>query len=180
MLLTLDPARVLVAADWLAAKENYQWLDFGSGVQTLSAASLKIMLQRGIHCIRGYTPEGTGEPIGLVALSNIHPDSKTATLWYLLGNKDYASHGYTSRAVRAMLGVAFGELRLNSVNAWAVEHNAASVRVLVKNGFQLIGRQRRCHCIDGKLYDRLMYDLLASEFDPTPGSNRSEITAALV
>jgi RimJ/RimL family protein N-acetyltransferase len=31
--------------------------------------------------------------------------------------------------------------------------------------FRPIGRQRRCHVIDGKAYDRLWYDLLPSEHE---------------
>ena len=29
-----------------------------------------------------------------------------------------------------------------------------------------MGRQRRCHWIEGRVYDRLWFDLLASEHDP--------------
>ena len=31
-------------------------------------------------------------------------------------------------------------------------------------GFRYIGRQRQCHVIDGRAYDRLLFDLLAEEF----------------
>ena len=30
-------------------------------------------------------------------------------------------------------------------------------------GFKFIGRQRRCHVVDGRVCDRLWFDLLASE-----------------
>jgi len=64
--------------------------------------------------------------------------------------------------------VAFQELGLHSVNTWTVEHNA-SRRGAERLGFRFIGRQRQCHLIDGQPYDRLLFDLLASEhreFDP--------------
>ena len=58
--------------------------------------------------------------------------------------------------------LAFGDLGLHTINTWAVEHNQ-SVRVIERLGFRFIGRQRQCHYIDGRLYDRLLFDLLASE-----------------
>ncbi len=48
-------------------------------------------------------------------------------------------------------------------SAWAVEHNTASIAVLKRNNFQLVGRQRQCHRIDDRPFDRLLFDLLASE-----------------
>jgi hypothetical protein len=35
--------------------------------------------------------------------------------------------------------------------------------VLERLKFRFYGRQRQCHCIDGRFYDRLYFDLLASE-----------------
>jgi RimJ/RimL family protein N-acetyltransferase len=43
-----------------------------------------------------------------------------------------------------------------------VDHNP-SLRTIERLGFRFIGRQRQCHYIDGRLYDRLLFDLLASE-----------------
>ena len=65
-------------------------------------------------------------------------------------------------ATSHFLTLAFTELGLHSVNTWTVEHNP-SQRGVVRLGFRLVGRQRQCHFIDGKPYDRLLFDLLASE-----------------
>jgi asparagine synthetase B (glutamine-hydrolysing) len=35
-----------------------------------------------------------------------------------------------------------------------------------RNGFQFVDRQRRCHIIEGRAADRLLFDLLASEYQP--------------
>jgi RimJ/RimL family protein N-acetyltransferase len=121
------------------------------------------MSKRDIHCLRLFTSNENHHPIGIVALSNIASEFGSATLWYVLGDKSQAGKGYTSRAVGAMLRHAFGELGLESVNAWAVTANEASRRVLEKNGFRPIGRQRCCHKIDGELRDRVLYDILAKE-----------------
>jgi RimJ/RimL family protein N-acetyltransferase len=62
-----------------------------------------------------------------------------------------------------MLTLGFTELGLHAVSAWAVEPNTASVGVLKRNNFQFVGRQRHSHWIDGRPFDRLLFDLLASE-----------------
>jgi ribosomal-protein-alanine N-acetyltransferase len=113
-----------------------------------------------------FTPDTNGTPIGVVALSNISRTFKTATLWYVLGDKRFAGQVHTGRAVSRLLGHAFDVLKLQAINAWAVDSNVASIRVLTRNGFQFVGRQRRCHIIEGRAADRLLFDLLASEYQP--------------
>lgn len=152
-----------VVEAWLADEANSRWLDFGAGVQRLGSGALKIMAQREVHCLRVFWADGASEPSGLVALGNIARRFRTATVWYVLGDKRQAGRGHTTRAVGCLLDVAFGPLALEAVNAWAVESNTASIRVLTANGFRPIGRQRRCHVIDGRVADRLLFDRLASE-----------------
>lgn len=160
---------ILLAADWLAQRENYQWLDFGHGQQVVTAQTLAFMLRRDIHLLRLYTADETDEPIGLVALSDISAAFKSATLWYVLGDKRYGGLGYTTRAVAEMLTLGFRELRVRTVHAWAVERNAPSIAVLRRNNFRLVGRLRQCHEIDGRPCDRLLFDLLAREHTEVVG-----------
>lgn len=152
----------LVAA-WLGRKETYQWLDFGHGSQRVTPIGLKVMLRNETNVCRVYTADGAAAPIGLVALSQMSQTFRTAMLWYVLGEWQFGGQGYTSRAVSELLTLAFTELGLRAIHAWAVEENAASIRVLERNGFRLFGRQRQCHYIDGQGCDRLLFDLLATE-----------------
>jgi len=62
-----------------------------------------------------------------------------------------------------MLTVGFRELGLHAVSAWTLETNIGGQRVLEALHFKPIGRQRQCHYIDGRPYDRLLFDLLATE-----------------
>lgn len=155
------PERLGLAAAWLSEKDNYQWLDFGDGRQHVTPQWLKIALQRGTHVIRMFTSDA-GAPIGIVGLGNVNLEFSTATLWVILGDKSMGGRGYASRAVSRMLTVGFTELGLNAISTWIVEHNP-SVRVAERVSFRPIGRQRQCHIIDGRAYDRLWFDLLASE-----------------
>ena len=156
---------VSIAAGWLAEKRNYQWLDFGNGVQQLSAVALKIMAQKDNHVLRVFTSDDD-RPIGIVGLGNVDRTFKIATLWAALGEKGYARKGYAIRAITEIMTYGFGELGLGVINAWFVEGNPASPHIVEHFNFKPIGRQRRCHYIDGRAYDRLWFDLLASEYNP--------------
>lgn len=162
-LLILDaPGRLELAAGWLAQKENYQWLDFGGGRQVVTPALLKIMAQRETHFIRIYSTDRDDTPIGIGGLNNVDRVNKTATFWGLSGDKSFRSRGYATLAASMFLSLAFRELGLYSINTWVVDHNS-SLRLVERLGFRFVGRQRQCHYIDGRAYDRLLFDLLASE-----------------
>lgn len=78
------------------------------------------------------------------------------------GEKSFRNRGYSTIASSKLMTLAFRDLGLHTINTWAVEHNR-SVRIIERLGFRFVGRQRQCHGIDGRMYDRLLFDLLASE-----------------
>jgi RimJ/RimL family protein N-acetyltransferase len=159
-------------ASWLGQKENYQWLDFGDGRQLVSPEWLKMAIQRGTYVIRLFTDDERDRPIGVVALSNINTNFKSAAFWVVLGDKTYAKRGYGTRATSRILTLGFTELGLESINTWVVEHNHRSASLCLANGFRPIGRQRHCHYIDGRAYDRLWFDILASEHEESDDERR--------
>lgn len=163
----LDRAAVIErAAGWLADEANHRWLDFGAGRRVPTAAGLKIMTQLDTHVLRVFTPDDSDLPIGLVGLNNVDRAFKTASVWVLLGDRAFARQGHATRAVGRMLTLAFGELGLHAVNTWVVEHNP-SIRIVERNKFRFVGRQRQCHYIDGQPFDRLLFDILADEHEET-------------
>jgi RimJ/RimL family protein N-acetyltransferase len=162
-LLPLDgPELIELVAGWLARKENYQWLDFGSGKQIVTPALLKIMVQRDAHFIRAFTSDRDDLPIGILGLNGVDRGIRTATFWGASGEKSFRNRGYSTLASSKFLTLAFRDLGLHTINTWAVEHNP-SLRTIERLGFRFVGRQRQCHTIDGWLHDRLLFDLLASE-----------------
>ena len=163
-LLPLDsPELTRLVAGWLGEMSVYPWLDFGNGIQILTPALLKVMTQRDAHVLRVFTDDEEDRPIGVVGLSNVDRHFKTAMIWIALGDRRYGGRGYPARAASKILTVGFHELGLRAINAWTVERNVAVLRIFKRLNFQLIGRQRQCHSIDGVSYDRLLYDILASE-----------------
>jgi RimJ/RimL family protein N-acetyltransferase len=156
---------VSLVSGWLSCEENYKWLDFGDGVHGLSEPLLRIMIQKGTHFLRLYSASQGGTAIGLVAFSNLHQTFKTATLWYVLGDKSHGGLGETRAAVSRLLQFGFQDLRLRAINAWAIEENRPSIRILERNGFRNAGRLRECHSLNGRFVDRLLFDLLCSEYE---------------
>jgi RimJ/RimL family protein N-acetyltransferase len=159
-----SPELIQLAASWLARKENHQWLDFGDGRQTLTPEWLKIMSQRDTHLLRIYTSDDD-QPIGLAGLDTVNRSFKTGRFWFVTGEHAFRGRGYATRAASTLLTIAFRDFGLQAVNSWAVDTNPPnpSVRIAEQLNFRLIGRQRQCHYIDGRAYDRLWFDLLASE-----------------
>jgi RimJ/RimL family protein N-acetyltransferase len=162
-LLPLDTPEIIdLAAGWLAQKENYQWLDFGYGRQLVTPALLRIMVQRETHFLRVFTSDRDDAPIGITALNNVDRVFKTATFWGAVGEKSFRNRGHGTLAGAKLLTLAFRDLGLHSVNTWVVDGNP-SLKIVERLRFRFIGRQRQCHYIDGRPYDRLLFDLLASE-----------------
>ena len=162
-LLPLDnPELIHLAAGWMSMKENYQWLDFGNGRQVLTPEWLKIATQRDREVVRVFTPDDDTTPIGIVGLTEVDRVFGTARIWVVAGDKSFGARGHATRAASKLLTHGFTDLGLCAINTWIVDHNP-SLRIARRLKFTLIGRQRQCHAIDGRAYDRLWFDLLASE-----------------
>jgi RimJ/RimL family protein N-acetyltransferase len=173
-LLPIDtPEHLQLVAHWLAEKENYQWLELGDGRQLIGVEWLTIAIQRKSYVLRLFRSDVDNRPIGVVGLSNVNQHFKTANIWVVVGEKSYASRGYATAAASRMLTIAFKELGLEAIHTWIVEHNQ-SLRMAKRLKFRLIGRQRQAHCINGRMYDRLWFDLLASEHEEIPDVNRRQ------
>ena len=169
-----SPELLQLVVGWLSQKENYQWLDFGDGRQQVSPEWLKIAMQRGTVCLRVITSDLDDVPIGVVGLSSVNRNFKTANFLIVIGERAYAKQGSATRAGLEMLTIAFRDLGLHSIHTWIAEGNH-SVHLARNLNFKPIGRQRQCHYIDGRPYDRLWYDVLAAEHQEREDVRRQQI-----
>jgi RimJ/RimL family protein N-acetyltransferase len=80
----------------------------------------------------------------------------SAEIGYWLG-KTFWGRGIATEALIALTQYAFDHLNLTRVFAIPYAHNAASVRVLEKAGYQFEGRMRRSAIKDGVVTDQLLY-----------------------
>lgn len=73
---------------------------------------------------------------------------------------DYWGKGIMTEAVKAMIEFGFGKMNLHSVEANTDPQNAASARLLRKNGFVKEGIFRESYFYNGVFYDSHIYSLI--------------------
>jgi [ribosomal protein S5]-alanine N-acetyltransferase len=91
--------------------------------------------------------------------------TQSATIGYWMGER-HAGRGHMTAAVKALVPFAFDRLNLHRLEAACLPHNAASMRLLEKVGFQREGLARGLVCINGRWQDHIRFALLAD--DPRP------------
>lgn len=157
----LTPPDFEVVAGWLSRPEINRWLTAEWRGKPANPVLIGVMLRNKRN--RVFLVRWNGQPAGLVALADIDAADATAMVWYLLGDSALSGRGIISTAVKLMAQKCFPELKLESLYAWAMEDNAASVKVLRKAGFREAGRLRRAANSNGQTVDRIYFDLLAAE-----------------
>jgi len=112
----------------------------------------------------GIFEVASDELVGRVALSNIVRGAwQNATLGYFVG-REFNGRGHCTNAVALVLEFAYETARLHRVQAATMLSNAASARVLEKNGFSFEGVARRYLQINGRWEDHNMFSLTVEEW----------------
>jgi RimJ/RimL family protein N-acetyltransferase len=114
----------------------------------------------------GFTiyERATWRPIGNTALRDIDFRNRSADFGLLIGEADARGLGFGTEATRLVLDHAFTALGLHNVLLSVYEFNLAGQRVYQKAGFKEIGRRRQCRWLNGRLWDEILMDCLATEF----------------
>jgi RimJ/RimL family protein N-acetyltransferase len=148
-------------AQWLSKPEINRWLTPEWRHKEASASIVAIAVRNRRN--RLFLVLHNDVPCGLAGLADIETVDRTAMVWYFLGEETLAGQGITSVAVRELARVAFGQLELASLYAWAMEDNVASQKVLRNVGFREVGRIRQsAHSLDRQV-DRTYFDLVPSD-----------------
>ncbi len=114
---------------------------------------------------RTLPPSGQAwRPIGRSDLFDIDWWHGTAVWGLVIGERDAHGKGYGTETARLMLDYAFTALGLHSVMLTCFEFNLAGRRAYAKAGFKEIGRRRQCRWLNGRLWDEIYMDCLATEF----------------
>ena len=101
--------------------------------------------------------------MGTCTLYAIHPQSRRAEIGYILG-RPYWGSGYMNEALQALIRHAFGELRLNRLEADIDPRNLASQKTLERLGFQKEGYMRERWTVGEEVSDSALYGLLRREW----------------
>jgi diamine N-acetyltransferase len=107
----------------------------------------------------------TWRPIGNTSLMDIDRVNRGATFGILIGEPDARGQGYGTEATRLMLDYAFTAQGLHSVQLNVFEYNLGGLRAYQKAGFKEVGRRRQAHFMGGRLWDVVIMDCLATEFE---------------
>ena len=104
--------------------------------------------------------------VGGLSVGNIRRGvAQAATLGYWMG-MPHAGQGHMTRAVRAIAGYGFANLRLHRLEAACIPENAPSARLLERHGFKFEGSARAYLRINGAWRDHSLYALLESDAAP--------------
>jgi ribosomal-protein-alanine N-acetyltransferase len=154
----LVPAYFNGAARWLSDPDNNRWLYSEWRGRTVDERLLAIVAMS--EKSRLYLVSYAGAAAGLVALSEINRIDCCAGVWYVLGERELGAKGVMTSAVALLVEVAFRTLHLHTLHASVMAGNAASERILQKNGFRCAGRLREGFAYDGRFVDRILYDIV--------------------
>jgi RimJ/RimL family protein N-acetyltransferase len=102
--------------------------------------------------------------VGLTCLIDIEYPDRRAEFGILLGEADCRGRGYGTEATRLTLDVAFAALGLHNVFLRVAEYNRAGQRAYEKAGFREIGRRHECKLLNGRLWDVVLMECLATQF----------------
>lgn len=104
-----------------------------------------------------------GNCIGEINLSSIDERNGTFSIGIVV-DKESRGMGYAIRAMKILLRYAFFERRLNKFNAYILEGNEASSRMMKKIGCIQEGVRRQMAYINGKYMDFILFGLTKDEF----------------
>jgi RimJ/RimL family protein N-acetyltransferase len=105
---------------------------------------------------------------GTISLFDLKP-GREAEIGYV-AHPEFRGRGLTTEACALVVRHGFvapedGGLGLQRIVVFAAEENAASRRVIERNGFTAVGRERKgTRLRDGRLVDTIAYDMLAEEW----------------
>lgn len=103
--------------------------------------------------------------IGNIMLQDIDWINRTASIPFLIGDKEYWGNGYATEARMLMLKFAFEERGLLRICDVVIEDNIASLRVHEKCGYRKEGLMRNSVFKDGRFHNQYIMGVLKEEFE---------------
>ena len=102
--------------------------------------------------------------VGFIWMDLIDWQARNAKIMYFIG-KEHWGKGYASEALSLICEFAFENMNLEKLYTFVHENNGASITVLEKNGFSLVGRLKKHAYVPKHGYvDVLIYELLKEEW----------------
>lgn len=110
--------------------------------------------------------EAEGSLIGEIRLDRVDLQDRRASMAIGIYDTAFLGRGFGSKAIKLVLGHAFGALQLHRISVRVLAYNHRAIRAYEKCGFVTEGRERETAFVDGHWHDDIMMGVLAHEFEP--------------
>ena len=108
-----------------------------------------------------YEKDGL-RPIGNTGLHEVNMLARTATYGVLIGEVDARGKGNGTEVTRLMARYGFECLGLGNIMLTVFEYNVAGIRAYTKAGYREFGRRHHAWFMDGRPWDVIYMECLAS------------------
>ena len=105
-----------------------------------------------------------GIHIGNCGFSDIDRKRKKAKLWIYIGEKSCWGKGFGKQALRQLLYLGFGKLKLHRIYLYIIQDNVRAGKLYESAGFVKEGVFRDDTFLNGKYRDTVYYALLKDEY----------------
>ncbi len=95
--------------------------------------------------------------IGNIKLGKMNSQHQTGNLSYLIGARKCWGKGIASLVIATITEIGVQQIGLMKICAGVYENNIASSRVLLKNGYSLVGRRIGQYVFNNSRIDSLLY-----------------------
>ena len=113
------------------------------------------------------------ELIGNCGFANISYQNRIGTVGIFIGDESNRSNGYGTETLKLLLDYGFNYLNLNNIMLTVKSFNERAIKCYEKVGFKEFGRRRESYFLNGKYYDDVHMDILASEFKESYIKNKN-------
>jgi RimJ/RimL family protein N-acetyltransferase len=107
-------------------------------------------------------------PVGTASVTHIDRRHQVCEIDLAIMEADRRGQGLGTETVRLLTGYAIRELGMHNVQLRVFAFNHAGVRAYEKAGFREYGRRREAWLHDGRRWDIVFMEVLASEWDSHP------------
>lgn len=150
--------------NWLSDPLVNQYLETRFERQTKERITEYVIEQkrRNDSYLLGIFKKEDGRHIGNIKLGPVNTIHSTAQISFFIGDRASWGIGFATEAITAVSAWGFGALELKRIEAGCNEPNLASLRVLLKCGFEVEGFLRKARVRDdGSRIGRFMLGKLA-------------------
>lgn len=107
----------------------------------------------------------TNKAIGYTGFPQYDYINRNASVAITIGNKNYWGKGYGQEALKLLIDFGFSILNFHNINLTVFEYNRNAIESYKRVGFREVGRLREAKFICGIKYDKIIMDILSSEFE---------------